>query len=144
MILKSYQWKIQESFLKAKAWWRLVISRHILPNRLIYAVVNDCMYKGKGKVHPRTGHEGPEGEKRYRSILPATSALDVGGWPTPRPDRYTPGKEIPYPLYRGLGGCMYMCVCIYIYRYTHTCTYTNILEWRSVISVNKKVIALNN
>jgi len=20
------------------------------------------MYKGKGKVHPRTGHEGPEGE----------------------------------------------------------------------------------
>jgi hypothetical protein len=20
---------------------------------------------GKGKVHPRTGHEGPEGEQRY-------------------------------------------------------------------------------
>jgi hypothetical protein len=24
---------------------------------------------GKGKVHPRTDHEGPEREKRYSSIL---------------------------------------------------------------------------
>jgi len=37
-------------------------------------------YKGKGKVHPRTGHEGPEGEQIYSSTLPSTSALDVGGW----------------------------------------------------------------
>ena len=35
--------------------------------------------KGKGKVHPRTAHEGPEGEKRYSSTFPLTSALD-GGW----------------------------------------------------------------
>jgi len=25
--------------------------------------------KGKGKVHPKTGHEGPEGEWRYNSSL---------------------------------------------------------------------------
>ena len=31
--------------------------------------------KAKDKVHPRTGHEGPEGEKSYRSTLPLTSAL---------------------------------------------------------------------
>ena len=27
-----------------------------------------------------------------------------GGWLTPRPGRFTPGKESRYPLYRGLGG----------------------------------------
>jgi hypothetical protein len=27
----------------------------------------------------------------------------VGGWLTPRPGRFTPGKEIWYPLYRRLG-----------------------------------------
>jgi hypothetical protein len=33
-----------------------------------------------GKVDPRTGHEEPKGEKRYRSTLSLTSALDgVGG-----------------------------------------------------------------
>ena len=31
--------------------------------------------KGKGKVHPRTDHEGPERE---------------GGWSTPRPGRFYP------------------------------------------------------
>jgi hypothetical protein len=36
--------------------------------------------KGKGKVHPATGHKGPKGEKRYNSSLSLTSALDgVGG-----------------------------------------------------------------
>jgi hypothetical protein len=60
--------------------------------------------KGKGKVHPRTGHEGPEGEKRYSSTLSLTSALNGGGWSMPRPGRFTPGKETPYPLYRMLGG----------------------------------------
>ena len=36
--------------------------------------------QGKGKGRPRTGHEGPEREKRYSSTLSITSALDrVGG-----------------------------------------------------------------
>jgi hypothetical protein len=30
--------------------------------------------KSKGKVHPRTGHEGSEGEQMYSSTLPSTSA----------------------------------------------------------------------
>ena len=53
--------------------------------------------KGKGKVHPRTVHEGPEGEKRYSATRSLTSALDVGGWSTPRPSRFTPGKY-PEPV----------------------------------------------
>jgi rRNA maturation protein Nop10 len=59
--------------------------------------------KGKDKVYPRTGHEGPVGEQRYSSTLSLTSALDGGGWSTPRPGRFTPGKESRYPLYRRLG-----------------------------------------
>ena len=52
----------------------------------------------KGKVHPRTGHEDPEGEQRCTSTLSLTSALDGDGWLTPRPGRFTPGKESRYPL----------------------------------------------
>ena len=58
--------------------------------------------KGKGKGHPRTGHEGPEGEKRYRSNLSLTSALDRGGWSTPRPGRFTPSKN-PVPIVQEAG-----------------------------------------
>ena len=54
-------------------------------------------------VH-ETCHEGPEGEKRYSSTLPLTSTLDGGGWLTPRPARFTPGKETRQPFYRRLGG----------------------------------------
>jgi hypothetical protein len=50
--------------------------------------------------HPRTGHEGSEGEQRYSSTLSLTSALVVGGWLTPRRGRF----ETRYPLYRRLGG----------------------------------------
>ena len=53
--------------------------------------------KGKGKGHPRTGHEGPEGEQMYSSTLLSTSALDGGGWSTSRPDCFTPGKD-PVPI----------------------------------------------
>ena len=42
--------------------------------------INDrSVCKGKGKGHPRTGHESPEGEQIYSSTLPSTSPLD-GGW----------------------------------------------------------------
>ena len=51
----------------------------------------------KGKVLPRTGHEGPEGEQMYSCTLPSASALDGGGWSTPRPGCFTPGKD-PVPI----------------------------------------------
>jgi hypothetical protein len=35
--------------------------------------------KQRRKVHPTTGHEGPDGEYRHSSTLPLTSTLD-GGW----------------------------------------------------------------
>ena len=41
----------------------------------------------------------------YSSTLPSTSALDGGGWSTPCPGHFTPGKNRCL-LYRRLGGPM--------------------------------------
>ena len=49
------------------------------------------------KVHPITAREGTKGEEMHSSTLPSTSALDGGGWSTPRPGRFTPGKD-PVPI----------------------------------------------
>ena len=87
---------------------------------------------GKGKVHTRTGHEGPEGEQRYSCTLSLTSALDGVGSHQNRARRPWGGQKysctpsltsaldgvdgqrrVPaalslgktrYPLYRRLGG----------------------------------------
>jgi hypothetical protein len=51
----------------------------------------DLSSRGKRKVHPGTGHEGPE--VKYSSTLSLTSALDGRGWSTARPGRFTPVKD---------------------------------------------------
>jgi len=59
---------------------------------------------GKGKVHPRTDHEGPEGEKRYSFTFSLTSALDgVVGGQRHAPAVLPPGMNL-FPLYRRLRG----------------------------------------
>ena len=40
----------------------------------------------------------------YSSTISLTSALEGGGWLTPRPGRFIPVKQTRYPLYRWLGG----------------------------------------
>ena len=47
------------------------------------------MVEYKGKVDPRTDYEGLEVEQMYSSTLLSASALDGGGWSTPRPGRFT-------------------------------------------------------
>jgi len=49
--------------------------------------------KGKGKIHPITGHEDQEGEQRYTSTISLTSAQDGVGWSTPRLRRFTPQER---------------------------------------------------
>jgi hypothetical protein len=57
------------------------------------------------EVRPRTGHEDLQrGRGLHSSALSLTSARDVGWWSTPRPGRFTPGKQTRYLLYRGLDG----------------------------------------
>jgi len=45
------------------------------------------------KVHPRIGHEGPEGKYRFSSTLFLTSALDGCGWSMPHPGCFPPEKR---------------------------------------------------
>jgi len=59
--------------------------------------------KSKGKVHPRTGVEGPQGEKRYSSTLSLISVLDRVGGQGHVPAALPPGRT-RYPLYRRLDG----------------------------------------
>ena len=61
-----------------------------------------CVSKVEGKVHPRTGHEVPEGDYRYSPTLSLTSALYEVGGQHHASDALPPGKT-PYPLYRRLG-----------------------------------------
>jgi hypothetical protein len=59
--------------------------------------------KGKGKVHPITDHEGPEGEK-YSSTLSLTLAL---GWMSGQlhdPAAFSPGKRLGAHCTGGWGG----------------------------------------
>ena len=78
--------------------WILSVERTSL---LFYLTTRTCycfsQIKSKGKGHPITGHEGPEGEQRYSSTFSLTSALDGGGWSTPRTGRFPPGKD-PVPI----------------------------------------------
>jgi len=71
---------------------------------VIHEQTNRPSTTAKGKIHPRTGHGGPDGEKRYSSTLSLTSALDGGRWSTTRPGRSLPQGKTRYPLYRRLGG----------------------------------------
>jgi hypothetical protein len=63
-----------------------------------------CEVKGKYKFHLRTGNDGQEGKYKFICTLSLTLALEAGGWLTPHPGPFTPGKETRYPFYRRLGG----------------------------------------
>jgi hypothetical protein len=49
-----------------------------------------------------TGHQGPRGGVEVYICSMSTSALGGGGWSTPRPGRFTPGKD-PVPIVQEAG-----------------------------------------
>ena len=57
-----------------------------------------------GRLHPFTGHEGPQGEQRYCSTLFQTFALEGPEGSGSRPGRTLPPGKTRYPLYRRLSG----------------------------------------
>ena len=73
--------------------WLRVYVRHVTRPTKNKIPLQKNKLKVKGNAHPRTGHEGPEGELRYNFTFSLTSALDVGGCSTPHPGRFTPGKD---------------------------------------------------
>jgi hypothetical protein len=58
----------------------------------------------KGKVHPVTVHETPDGKQRITSTLSLTSVLDGGGWLTPSTSSFTPGNRSSTYCTRGWVG----------------------------------------
>jgi hypothetical protein len=52
-----------------------------------------CNASGKGKVHPRTGQEGPEGGVEVELYPFFNLGARWGGRSTPRPARFNPGKD---------------------------------------------------
>ena len=60
--------------------------------------------KVKVKFTPEEAAKVHRGSRGIALHFFLTSALDGGGWSTPRPGRFTPEKETRYPLYRRLGG----------------------------------------
>jgi len=64
-----------------------------LPAAILVPVAAGSHGKGKSKIRPRRGHEGPEGEYLYNLTLSLTSTLEWGGWSTTRPDHFTFGKD---------------------------------------------------
>jgi len=53
--------------------------------------------KGKVKFTLEQATKTQTGEQSYSSTLSLTLALDRGGWSTPRPGRFSPGKD-PVPI----------------------------------------------
>jgi hypothetical protein len=49
---------------------------------------------GKGKAHPRIGHEGAGVKYRYNSTLSLSLALNACGCSSPRPNRFTPRNDL--------------------------------------------------
>ena len=62
---------------------------------LLRLIVNS---KGKGTVHPWTGHKGPEGEKMYSYTLSLLSVLDGVGGERHAPTDLPPQGEDPVPI----------------------------------------------
>jgi hypothetical protein len=60
-------------------------------NLIINTFLNVGMKKVKVKVTPEQTTKAQR--ERYSSTLSLTSALDGGGWSTPRPGRLTPEKS---------------------------------------------------
>jgi hypothetical protein len=84
--------------INGKEWFKKI------PAFFVCLAMDKLGKESKCKVHPTTSHKGPEGEYRYSYTLSLTSALEEGGSSTPRPDRFTPGKDTQSPLCRRLGG----------------------------------------
>jgi len=69
----------------------------VFPTLIAYIYSDTLKGKGKDTIHPKTGHEGPEGEQRYSSTLSLNSALDWVSGQRHDPAALTPGKT-QYPL----------------------------------------------
>jgi hypothetical protein len=64
---------------------------------------NITLIMGKSNGYPITCHEDAVGRRGIAVLFPELGAR-WGGWLTPRPGPFTPGKELLYPLHKRPGG----------------------------------------
>jgi len=70
-----------------------ITSHHLLPHTTATTSHHLLPHiNGKSTVRPITDNDDAEGKQRYSFTLSLTSALDGGGWLTPRTDSFLPGK----------------------------------------------------
>jgi len=60
---------------------------------LMKVTAHNYSHTVKGKGHPISCREDPEGKDRYSSILSSTSAPDGGGWSKRRSGLFTTGNN---------------------------------------------------
>jgi len=93
-------------------------------------IFSSFKFKGKEyKVNRRTCHEDPEGERTY-SAISLTSVLRRGGWSSPRPGRFTPGKETRHPPYKSAFFKFYRCTVHSDIHTVHSPTDAHLLKLR--------------
>ena len=92
-VVNLNQVKLSKEFAQSNFFYIYLFIYSVSYFRILLVLSFLVVRRGKGKGVPRTGHEGPEGEKMYSSTLPANSALDGGGLSTPRSSRFTPGRN---------------------------------------------------
>ena len=94
IFLVSIKWGIQRVILRPSP---IQDARFLEVKRVEFTEYNlacrPACVVGKGKGHPRTGHEGLEGELMYSSTLSLSSVLDGGGRSMPRSGRLSPWKD---------------------------------------------------
>ena len=99
------------SYRKLDVFWRVLLSTPVttilnIQKQEVYSrerLTDQCLFS-EINVHPKIGHEGPEGEYVYSFTHSLASAIVANGWSTPCPGRFTPPGKIRYLLYRRLGG----------------------------------------
>ena len=92
--------KIEIHFIKNS---KPIMNIHLCAHMHAHTIVSILTLESNCKVHPRTGHDGPDREKRCSFTLSLTLALDWAGWSMLQPDSFTPGKETGYPLCKEAG-----------------------------------------
>jgi hypothetical protein len=76
--------------------WAPVIVVIIISIIIKFANLRNHVYKGEG--HPMTWHWWHRGGSRGTAVPMLNLGAFGGGWSTPRPGRFTHGKEIRYPI----------------------------------------------
>ena len=103
IVLELVSLRVQNHNFRVVDMFRVDFKRRRCPSSR-YSSVADAITGDSGTLERARKAQRWVGESRYSSTLSFNSALDGGGWSTPRAVRFTHGEGIRYPFYRRLVG----------------------------------------